>query len=469
MKKYLLNIALFAMLSSCCFTFTACGDDKDDKIDDPSNPSTPSTPTKKDALSPIEQKERLESIAINFTNTVPASDFKSLKNDIEAVAETDFDRWDADEVEDWYEKILDDMLTELGTTTKKTETENWYGTTYIYNYFYTNYKAVILASNFTGHFTASGREWNYSKANDLQFSFPDSKGAQCIAKLETSGSVKKVHLLNYDEWDDYDSSHSGYTHVYNEYYDRVQCTIGVPEKIVLTLNRNGATLVKSTINIDLSNIVNEEFDIAKSSLNTSATVELNNGYKVEVSKVAYSANKSASASATVKKGSKSLMSFSLSSDLSGIPSCNVTAFEDLDEDDADYVNAKNAYVKFDVLGEMQMQGKISDIRKFADYLDAAEDYDEDEKNFKSYVNQANSLMDVNLFYDNKSTKQAAIKLESFCDKDYRSEYWYCEPVINFYDGSSYSTFEAFFNETDFKRAIRAFENLLEDYEDMIDY
>ena len=41
-------------------------------------------------------------------------------------------------------------------------------------------------------------------------------------------------------------------------------------------------------------------------------------------------------------------------------------------------------------------------------------------------------------------------------------------MIYFYDGSSYSTFEAFFNESDFDDVIDKFEELIENYEDMIE-
>jgi hypothetical protein len=38
----------------------------------------------------------------------------------------------------------------------------------------------------------------------------------------------------------------------------------------------------------------------------------------------------------------------------------------------------------------------------------------------------------------------------------------------FYDGSSYSTFSAFFNESDFKAVVDDFKKLLEKYKDLVD-
>ena len=86
------------------------------------------------------------------------------------------------------------------------------------------------------------------------------------------------------------------------------------------------------------------------------------------------------------------------------------------------------------------------------------------------MNQANELMNINLFYDGSSTTQAYVKLEPFREEGwYDDEFWWeAEPVIYFYDGSSYSTFETFFNEYDFDNVIDAFEELIEDYEGMIE-
>ena len=125
---------------------------------------------------------------------------------------------------------------------------------------------------------------------------------------------------------------------------------------------------------------------------------------------------------------------------------------------------KNVYVKLDIIGKVQIQGTLSDARKFADYLDSADANDDSESKYKSYVNQANSLLNLNLFYDGKAVKQATVKLEPFITEAWGgTTYWEVEPVLNFYDGSSYSTFEAFFNDKDFKSVIDTFENLADKY------
>jgi hypothetical protein len=234
----------------------------------------------------------------------------------------------------------------------------------------------------------------------------------------------------------------------------------------------GSPVLKTTVKIDLSSVTPDEFNLAEDNLVVSTSVDLANGYKADVSNVTYQANAKVIAQATVSKNGTSLVTVSVSSDISGIPSVNVSAFTDSDFDPDDYntdkANAKNAFAKIDVLGKIQVQGKCSDVRKFADYLKKADDANEEESEFKSYINQANGLIDFNLFYNNSAVKQATIKLEPFQKSSWNRTKWEFEPIMVFFDGSSYSTFKAFFNSDDFESVINQFEDLLDDYKDLVD-
>lgn len=474
MKKNYLRLVACCFAAIVCVGFAACGDSDDNE--DPSNPDTPITPvnpTKEEAMSSAEQKEYLEKVALELMDMVPSSDFRDIAELSKYIAETYGDDYDWSTVEDWAQDAFEATREALGTKTTESKTEGWGDYTYKYNYTYTNYKALLLASNFTGHFTARNGRWVQEKAGDLQFIFTDKSGQQCVVKLETGGSVKKVNLFTIDERTGSDYSSSGNTTIYDRYYDRTQGVIGIPERIVVTLTQGGSEVVKVTVNIDLGSISGEEFNISKNNITVSALVELNNGYKFNVSKVAYTANSSASVAFSMSKGSTALVTMGASANVSDIPSVNVSAFSsknfDGDDYDFDKINGKNAYVKLDILGKIQLQGKLSDVRKFVDYLEEAGENDRDEKNYKSYINLANSLADVNLFYDGNSVKQASVKLEPFAEESWNGRtYWSVEPVIYFADGSSYSTFEAFFNEKDFKKTIDAFKTLANKYADLVD-
>lgn len=459
-NKILLVLGMVFTLSSA---LVSCGDDNDDITGPVENPEEPSA---NEAMSPARQKEYLDVVAKDFMKETKASDFEEIADLYNYVSATYTDDYDWDAVDEWGSEIFESLKEDLGSTDKEQEKYNWGE----YNYFYTNYRAVLMASNFTGHFTAANNKWTLTQANDLQFIFKDQHGKECVLKLETSGNVKKVYIGNIDDWVDYDYEDNGNQYVSNEYYDRTQLTIGVPENIVVTLTQGGIQVAKTTLKVNLENLPNEKFDISKNELTVSTLVELNNGYKFNFSQIAYNVSSKSSASFEISKNGKSLALVAFSSDLSDIPSCNIDAFvnEDYDEDDFNNANMKNVYVKIDILGKVQIQGTLSDVRKYADYLDSADANNDSEKQFKSYINQANSLLDLNLFYDGKSLKQATVKLEPFISESWGGTiYWEVEPVLYFYDGSSYSTFEAFFNDKDFKSVIDTFKGLADKYAALI--
>ena len=467
MKK-LVSLLLIGSVFSLSSALVSCGGD-DDSVDSPivnPDPIKPEEPSKNEAMTPLEQKEYLDVIARGFMDKTPASDFNEISKLYNHISNTYTDSYDWDEVGDWGSEIFESLKESLGTTDKEQEKDSWGE----YNYIYTNYKALVMASNFKGQFKAIGNKWELSKADDLQFIFSDQHGKECVLKLVTSGNVKKVFIGNIDEWVDYNYDYSNDYYISNDYYDRTQLTVGVPENIVVTLTQGGSQVVKVTVKLNIGDLSNDKFDLSKNQLTASTLVELNNGYKFNVSQVAYNGNNKTSVSFDMSKNGESLASVAFSSDISGIPSCNIDAMVsgNIDEEDFNNSNMKNVYVKLDIMGKLQIQGTLSDVRKFTDYINEADDNDDDEKTFKSYVNQANSLANFNLFYDGKSTKQATVTLEAFEEESWNGmKYWYMEPMLNFYDGSSYSTFDAFFNDKDFKSVIDAFEKLADNYASLI--
>ena len=467
MKK-LVSLLLIGSVFSLSSALVSCGGD-DDSVDSPivnPDPIVPEEPSKNEAMTPLEQKEYLDVIARGFMDKTPASDFNEISKLCNHISNTYTDNYDWDEVGDWGSEIFESLKESLGTTDKEQEKYSWGE----YNYIYTNYKALVMASNFKGQFKAIGNKWELSKADDLQFIFSDQHGKECVLKLVTSGNVKKVFIGNIDEWVDYNSDYKNDYYISNDYYDRTQLTVGVPENIVVTLTQGGSQVVKVTVKLNIGDLSNDKFDLSKNQLTASTLVELNNGYKFNVSQVAYNGNNKTSVSFDMSKNGESLASVAFSSDISGIPSCNIDAMVsgNIDEEDFNNSNMKNVYVKLDIMGKLQIQGTLSDVRKFTDYINEADDNDDDEKTFKSYVNQANSLANFNLFYDGKSTKQATVTLEAFEEESWNGmKYWYMEPMLNFYDGSSYSTFDAFFNDKDFKSVIDAFEKLADNYASLI--
>lgn len=487
MKKN--TIKLIAMLLAALLSFgsVSCNkdpkDEPDNPIEKPDNPVTPnnpnnpndttSTPPKDKAKSPEEQKEYLEQVALDFMNMVPSSDFRELGELGQFINDVYFGYYDWDNVGQWGKDIFNAAREALGTTSFDSKTENWGNYTYTYNYIYVNYKALLMASNFTGHFVAQGSYWRYEKANDLQFIFNDQNSQQLVLKVETSGETARVHAFDDDDWYEGYSDNFGYTIVSNNYYNRTACTIAVPEKIVVTLLRGNSQLIKTTVKINLSNLKDQEFDLSTGNITASTLIEPNNGYKFDISQVAYSGNAKASLSFVMSKNNTKLITMGVAGDLRGIPSVNVSEFSsesfDIDDYDLDNTNAKNVAMSLDILGKVQIIGTVQDIRRYVDYLTKADENDENEGTFKSYINQANALTDLNIYYNGTKTKQASVRLEPFREDGWYHSYWTAEPVLVFYtDGTSYSTFEAFFNQSEFRRTIDTFKALANAYADIID-
>ena len=460
--KNVSKIGVFAlMLGLGTLCITSCND-PEESIPEP-------TPDK--AMNPVEQKEVMDKVGRDVLNLFPSSDYKRV-TDCANYLDSKYEDYDFDPVDDWASDVWDGLLKEMG---KSQQTDEW-GDVYIY----TDYKALVALSNFTGHFTPDDTKETFVRkdANDLKFTVKDAGGKECVATLTRSGAEKQVHLGKIEDWVDYDYGYdkNGQWY-YQDYYDRYDITFKVPEHITLTVTQGGETLLTVNADIDLGALQDTEFNLAKSTLGVKVKATLYSGVKINVENVQYDP-KNVKASVAVSKGSQKIITCTVSTSLSGIPSCNLSAFTDEDYVDdrleGDFIDAegKDTYVKVDVMGKVQLQGTLSHIHKLVDYLEKMDDNEENEQEFKSYMTQVNGLMNLGVFYDNTSTRQARVVLEAFED-DYGyyddEKYWYAEPVIHFYDGTSYSTMSAFFDEDDFKRLVDTFEDLVDAYDAMIEF
>ena len=424
----------FAMFFSLPIIFTSCGDDVTENDTIP----TPPSPTE---MSPIEQKEFMERVALNLLDEFEAENFESLM-DLAEYLKRKYSDYDTEEVEEWFEDYLDDITKFVGESSEK----NYWGGYYHYD----NYERLYKLSNLKGKFTAKNYEWAYEKSNDLQFVVKDMDGNTCVAKLTTSGDVKKVYVGDEDDWCNY--YYDGYA--YHYYYDVYENTIAVPERMELTFTQGSKTIVKVVVNTDLSSMSGTEFDLSEDSYSVSANVVVND-YEINIEKVSYKAGKNASVSYNVKRNNKSLVSISIAADV--------------DASNEELESCKNANVSIDIMGDIQIKGKCSDVVKYSEYLKEADDNSDNENKFKSYINQANSLLDLGVYYEGKDYKYAKMIMEPAVDRYYYYEEWYCDYVIYFNeDKTTYTLFEIFFNDKDFKSVINKFEDLIESFEDVLD-
>lgn len=447
-KRWYLLLALPLVLGAPTM-LSSCGDDEPDPIEKPNNPDTPNTPgdnnqgeTKLDSES---QKLKLQATAQKFMKEVPADEMRNLSQLADYVndAYINNSKFSNDVVTDWFEKLIDSNLSPDG----KEDISNYWSKEY--------YKRIIELSQFKGKFVAGKEGWTKSNADDLQFEFKDQNGITCVLTLKTSGKTAKVYVG--ETWGDckYEPTIDG------EYSKRVDVIeknyVYVPEHITTTLLQGGNTLVSAEVNIDHSQFLGPEYDLSKDAVSTNATVKINN-YVWVVDRAAHNGKEgSAYVKGSMSKAGKTLVSFEASA-----------ADTKLDKD-GELLQGGAAKVSVNILGEVQIKGTCSNVKTFADYMDKADQFEENESQFKSYVNQANSLLNLGIYFNGGSMRQAKVQLECFEDGYANWKYWTYEPVLVFDDNSTYSTFTAFFNETSFREVINSFEDLVRSYEKLIEF
>lgn len=471
--------ALFAAAAMLSMGTISCGGDDSS----PSNDSGSNVPggsggsggsdSGNTVLSKAEQTAHLESSARELISMAPASDFEevtSLRHDIRQ------QNWNAPQ--NWASNIFDETLVTVSEIL-----DNSFIYQYSESYYYTrNFQRAFIVSNYKGHFEVQSGAWKLVNSNvsDLQFTFTDSKNATWNLKAETFGTVKRVHMLGLKDHS-YNYQYDGTKSIYKSYVDITQYIIGVPEKFVVTLTKNGTQVAKVTFNATLSDITNEEFDLSKNDLSADATIEIKN-YKINVSQIAYTANKTASVNTTVTKGDKQLLSLSVASSFSGLNQpVNVSAFtNNFDSKALEYAEG-NAVVKVDILGKVQLQGTVSKVHALIDKMNDAKKVNREEAAYKTKIKEANEFVDLGMFFNNGSAKQAKVYLEPFPHTGYtyswddinrktiREEYtyWGWDMVIKFGDESSYSLLSEYFSKSNFRTVYGDLENMIENYSNLV--
>ena len=457
------------MLAMPTFGLYSCSKDEVNDLD-PEKPNVPETPKDPDnpkpeeyVMAPEDQKAYLDEVGKEFIALNSSDDFESISKLAKDVS-SKYENYDFSNVEDWAEDIFDGLV-------KEVDSKEHYYSIYGYRYcdVYTDYTGLIAISNFKGHFTANDarKKWTQSSASDLKFLFTDKNGTACELTLTTSGRTQNVYIgPQFEGWDD-DYVYQNGSGIYYEYFKTYDLTFTVPEHINLSLTRGGNTVIKTTVDIDLKNLSSDKFNPARNNLSIKQNTILENGYVIEIKQGDYSPN-AFGVQTEVRKNEKLLFSATASSKLSNIPSFNMDDFiNDPEAYNYDNTNAKEMYVKLDILGKVQVIGYLPDLRKYTDTADKAYEAEQNGDLYKLYIEELNSLSQINMYFNNGSSKQASLVLEPLYQKEYSYNYWTTEAVIKFDDGSMYSV-EQFFDEDYFNNLVKRFEKLLNDYEYMVE-
>ena len=252
-----------------------------------------------------------------------------------------------------------------------------------------------------------------------------------------------------EDWDwDYDYENDRYIN----YIDRIEGYALIPENVKVTLKRGNEIMMSAELATKLD-MQDEEFNIEEDSYSVSLTTKIAD-YTFCLNKAKYNAQADAAIEYYVKKGNKTLLSTAISADLSYWN-------DELKE-------LSNADISFSIMDKVCIKGTCSDVMDIAYLIEEAEDYDDNENKFKSYISSINDLIDLGIYYDGSNVKQAYVRLEAARYEDWGYEYWDFEPVICFGDGTKYNTFDVFFNENDFRDLIYGFEDMIRDFERLLD-
>ena len=395
---------------------------------------------KNSALTPYEQKQKLEETGKELISEVEVDKWKStaefiraLGEHLQEVAEDDDRAFDA--FEEWSESIEDEML-----YTKKRDSKLTMRVSY------------ALSKLPKGTF----------KEDDGRFEFTEG-GSDVKIITEVDGKAVTITLTNGAEGREYE--------VYSEnwkaendwqrrYYDGESYTewdetvsIRIPAWVNVEVRDGAARRLNWRVNFNFTDTDgNTKVELEKDAAQVNTEFKFDD-YTLSASSKYSSSNGTgyASESSAISRGSKVLVATGAETEVE---------IDGSIEDGYKGTQDKTVKVALDVLGKVQAKGTV-DFAKMEYYGDKIDRY-ADEEQFAKAVRNLESCTDIAIYYDRKAGRQAWYGLEPFYNDTYG--YWSYSPVIRFADDSSYGVDE-FFNEKSFSSLMNALDRWMEDVSD----
>lgn len=377
---------------------------------------TPSTTE----MSAAEAKQSLESTAQELLGKVKASDFKEFQDLKEGIQ-----YYEDDAVSDWFEAAIDACTISASDN---------------------DYKYLFKAANFVGEFELKDGVWKQNKkgGDHLSFIFPDVKGNKYNITLKASSEGTEIHHNCFD----YQDAYYKYDYRYDNYVyveEKEEFRFIMPKQIDVTLTRNSEA--KATVSITSSVKTGKEVDLTKDEVDitTKATVGT---YQVYVSKAAFKTGKNAEAKAVISKADETLVTIQASA--SGNIDNNLEG------------TIGKASLLVDVLGKAKVVATIQDVDMFLENLDKADQHEGNQSLFEQYIDNANKLLDAQLYLNNSSKSCAKAYLAAY-EEGYGSyKWWDTELWIQFADDSKYS-YAQYFKGDKFKSVVDKVQEIADDF------
>lgn len=416
MKKLYLLLAAVAMIS-----VAGC---QNDKNQDPNKPSGIDDPT-------VTPEAQIEETSKAF---LTALDINNWRNDAEyahkvaeALSEKDFDD---EELEEWA-----DALSKSWQQDPREE-----GSTTIYDY-------IIRLSDAKGHFEeqADG-SIKFKDANDFQFTVLVD-GEKVTATFTCTDSQVPIYIsrrVGYYSYYEYGS--------YREKREENNTLLYVPTKAVFKILRGSNEFASIDLNTSVDIDDPEEPNPYKDSASLNAVVKVG-VYTINVNKLAYSPT-GANVNIRLLNGNATLLFV------------EADASYKLDSTSQSDIPVKNGSLnaELDVMGKIQLKGQIPDFAKFWEVGQSLNDNNQDGQRYSAIVAEFEKTFSANMFFNGASTARATLGMEAV--KYDGNNYWYCNPVIRFADGSSYGV-EDYFTEDRFGSIIRYTDSWLDNIEEYL--
>lgn len=362
-------------------------------------------------LTPDESKDKIEKTLVAFMDACPASDFDDLADFASFLGENYFNpevNYDFSALSSWYEESCNSSIEE--------------GESIVY--------VTFVLSQYTGKFTFTSNGIKYEEADVLSFCVTDDEDAEWVFKLEPSGKVRE--FVNAD-------------------IDGTELTVKIPEKVIVTLTRNGKQMMKETITYDIS--LSSNIDVSKDKATVSQEFAIKDYIIKTKTGVDGKAGKFQANASLTKKG-QLLLKGSCTGEVE-ITGDVIT--------DAVISNATNVKMNIDIMSAMQITGTTKNVKEVYNANDCSP-YDQEGK--LAAVKTINSQLDLKFFYDNTKTEQGHVEVEVYEYEDIEGkDYWELVPVLVFHDDSRY-LLQDFFNENDFADLIENFSAFVAMYQEL---
>lgn len=424
-----------------CLVFTACPElDNDDLGGDGPVIVNPDDiiVDKNEVLDDDQQKLKLEQVAMKLMDIFPADEYEDVMKATEKLY-SHCDRYFTDDYYDWsdMEYALEDIAETLYDE-KQTGENKW------------EYTYTLFFSNCTGVLTFEKDEVKYKESDIIKAIIKDVDGEDWEIVVTPKG-LKKVFLGEFLEtyYDDYFDEE--YTELYN-------VTVEIPSSLSLKVNRNGKFFADVEVRLDY-NVSKGGFDLEKDRIGVEMDVKIDD-LVFTLKKASFDASTGRIEYAqSLRKGDYFIFSESIS----------VKADIEYEDDGDGYVYIEDwdgeFEVEINVLGEIQIKGTGKDLYKLSEYIDA---YYESERECERAAEKATDLIDLGLYYDGTSTRQANIEFDPVAyDDGYGYEYYWIDLVLVFEDGSRYLFYD-YFDDRIFEDLIEEFEDFIYDYEDAVE-